>query len=79
MNNKISVSERAVIQRINRKLRPHDEMLRKSRGGRAMQSVGDYYVVNFDRNYIAQQDVDVEGLARELAVLKPWEKVTWDE
>ena len=39
-------------------------------------SVGDYYVIDYRRNFVVQKDVDIEDLARELGVLKPWEELT---
>lgn len=79
MNDKISVSERAVIQRINRKLKPDHEMLRKARGDSIESSldVGDFYIINYRIKGVTMKDVDVEKLARELGVLKDWEKVAW--
>jgi hypothetical protein len=68
------VSLRAVIQRINRKLRP-DKTLKASRGEPARLDVGAFYVVDHRTNAIQQRDVDLEALARELGVLKPWEEV----
>ena len=72
---KVPVSERALIQRINRKLRHDDEMLKVARGGRTEQSVGRYYIINFNRNWIVSQNVDPETVGRELGVLAEWEQV----
>lgn len=74
-NNRLVVSERAVIQRINRKLRPDLQMLRKARGVRAVYDVGQFCVVDLRRNLVLHTHVDVEDLAHELEVLKPWEEV----
>jgi hypothetical protein len=71
---RIPVSTRAVIARINRKLKPNGEMLKVMRG-RARSSVGDYCIVNFERNWIANPHVDPEAVGRELGVLEPWEEV----
>jgi hypothetical protein len=70
---KLPVSERAVIQRINRKLKSDNEMVRKARG--SARSLGEYYVIDFNRNWITGQNVDIEELARELGVLREWETV----
>jgi hypothetical protein len=71
---KIPVTMRALIQRINRKLAKEDfgppgEQLRKSKRS------GVYYIINFRGNYVTHMDVDVEGLGRELGVLREWEQV----
>jgi hypothetical protein len=72
----VPVTMRAVIQRINRKLLADDEVLRKARGERARQEVGEFYVINFSMNSVMSKYVDPEEMARELGVLQPWETVT---
>jgi hypothetical protein len=52
------VTTRAVIQRINRKLKPDLEMLKVTRGNRWRREVGDYYVIDFNRNWIIHKHVD---------------------
>jgi hypothetical protein len=74
----VPVTARALIQRINRALKKDDQVLRQARGERARLDLGDYYVVNTRRNFIDAQHVNVEALARELDVLKPYEHVVWD-
>jgi hypothetical protein len=69
------VALQALIGRINRALAKQDEVLKKARGGRAIQDLGEWYVANFNRNYLVSKDVDPESLGRELGVLEPWEKV----
>ena len=71
---KLAITTRALIQRINRKLKPEGEMLKTGRG-RARGSVGEYYVVNFNRNWITRQHVDLEALGRELGCLMAWEEL----
>jgi hypothetical protein len=73
---KVPVTVRALIARINRKLKASDEVLKATRGeGRARQEFGDFYVLDFNRNAVMQKNVDPEQLGRELGVLKPWEEV----
>lgn len=71
---KVSVSERALTQRINRKLKQDGEVLRRATAANAA-SIGDYFIVDLTRNSIASQRVNPERLARELGVLKPWEEL----
>ena len=78
-NNRLGVSESAVVQRVNRKLKRDMRMLRKTRGARALVDFGDYYVVDYTHGGIVESQVDVEDLARELEVLKPWERVATEE
>jgi hypothetical protein len=77
--NTIPVSERAIVQRINRKFLVEDgapaRELKKTRGGRAKFDLGDFYVLNTERNTIDEHHVDLETLARELGVLADWEHI----
>jgi hypothetical protein len=70
---KVGISKRALIQRINRKLRREDEQLRAARGGRDHQNLGDYYVIDYRGNFVTRKDVNIVTLGRELGVLQPWE------
>ena len=72
---KVKITTRALLQRINRKLDSDQEKLCTSRGERAYQDVGRYYIVNYYNNSIAGTDVDPEKLGRELGVLKGYEEV----
>jgi hypothetical protein len=73
----VPVSRRGLIQRINRALAKQDEQLKTTRGdGRARQELGDYYLLDFELNAVTEKNVDPEALARELGVLKPYERVT---
>jgi len=71
----IPVPERALIQRINRVLRKDGRVLKVTRGGQTRQEVGQYSVFDFDRNAIRTLHVDIEELARELGVLRSFERV----
>ena len=71
---KLAVSERAVVQRINRKLAP-ERKLCKSRSVRMSIDVGQWFVVNCRINGVQLKDVDVPSLAKELGVLREWETV----
>ena len=62
----VNVSFPAVIARINRVLRKQDEQLKKARGDRMRLTLGEYYVLDWRRNFIVRQYVDVEDIAREL-------------
>ena len=71
---KVPVTMRAVIARINRKLKPDDEVVKVPRG-RWRQELGDYYVLDWHRNYIVDHHVDPEVLGRKLGVLGDWEEI----
>jgi hypothetical protein len=72
---KVPVTMRAIIQRINRALKHDNEMLKTTRGERLRQQVGDFYVLDFSRNNVLNTHVDPEKMARDMEVLQPWEVV----
>jgi hypothetical protein len=47
------------------------KMLKIARGERLRQEVGDYYVIDFRKNYVVATRVDPEQMARELGALDP--------
>jgi len=70
---KVPVTSRALVQRINRKLKVEDEEVRRMRGTRP--DFGDYYRVNVRVNGVVDKSVELAELGRELGVLKEWERV----
>ena len=68
---KLPVSERALLQRINRRLRAADERVLKAR--RRDPEIGDYYRIDFRRNFFVEGNVDLESTGREVGALRPWE------
>lgn len=74
-SNAVPVTMRALVQRINRKLKEDDRVLKASRGERARLDLGDFYVLDVSINGIAEKQVDPEDLGRELGVLQPYERV----
>jgi hypothetical protein len=72
----VPVTTRALTQRINRKLRDDDRMVKPSRGERARADLGDFYVLDFKKNAVLQKNIDLGALGRELGALQPFER--WD-
>ena len=70
-----TVSMRALISRINRKLGDY-QMLRTTRGNRWVSDLGNYYVVDLYSNVIESPHVDPVQMARAMGVLLPGETVT---
>ena len=70
------ITERALLQRINRRLKQDAEQVRTARGDQAERDVGRYYIVNMKRNSIESMHVHLEKLGRELGVMQPWEELT---
>jgi hypothetical protein len=77
----VPVSERALIQRINRALRGNGEMLKAARSLRVADEIGQHFVVRITgkrNNIVTQRHVDVEALGRELGALSDWEHLEQD-
>lgn len=64
-----SMTEAAIVRRVNRVLRADGEMLRRTREGPARHDLGEWWIHNFERNYPAATDVDPAEVAKELGVL----------
>ena len=58
------ITESALIKRINRKLAPQRECIRKARG-RYVNDLGDHYRLDVSTNGVIGQHVDLEDLARD--------------
>ncbi len=69
-----AITERALIQRIRRKLAHDNESLCIPRSEDARKELGNFYIAdNHTGNIIAWKCDDLEKLGRELEVLKAWE------
>ena len=69
-----TVSQSALVKRLNRKLADDGEYLHTLRGMRAFHDLGRYYILR-DGNNIVATHVDPEALGRELGVLRSYETV----
>jgi hypothetical protein len=65
---KMKITPRAALQRINRALKP-GEILKKSRRD------GLYYVIDYQKNYVKHEDVDLTELGRTMECIALWEEV----
>lgn len=72
---KVNVSPRALLARINRKLRPENRAVRQCRPppSRDWSNLGDYYAVDFEVNCVCDKHIDLGALGKRLGVLKPYE------
>jgi hypothetical protein len=75
---KVPISERALTQRINRKLLDNDQVLKSARGSRAEQELGGFYVIDFRHNCIVAKDVALRALGRKLGALRSYEYLVED-
>jgi hypothetical protein len=74
MRAKVSVTQRALIARINRALAKQDELLKTCReDGPSFHQLGRYYIVDINRNMLLHSDIDLEELGRELGVFRGYE------
>lgn len=75
----VPVSERALVQRINRKFIVEDGLigrqLKKTRAARATHTLGDYFILHVQGNFVVEHHVDPESLGRDLGALADWEYV----
>jgi hypothetical protein len=69
----VPVSTRALVQRINRVLAGQTRKLKRTRGGRAIQDLGEWYVIEAAKNFVLAKRVDPEEMGRELGALAPFE------
>jgi hypothetical protein len=76
---KVPVSERATIQRINRRLKPDMCALKQTRGERARLEVGDWHVIDYTHNIIVAQNINLDSYAHEIGALAEHEEVVLDE
>jgi len=72
---KVSVSERALVQRINRALAKDDRVLKKARSGRARFDLGEYYILDRSIPSVVEDHCDLEKVGRELGALTGWEQL----
>jgi|WetSurMetagenome_2_1015567.scaffolds.fasta_scaffold388574_2 hypothetical protein len=71
----VPVSRRGLVQRINRQLSKDDRQLLIARSARAVQDLGQYYVVTYPVGGAWPTHVDIEEFGRELGVLREWERL----
>ena len=73
MTSKMKISQRALLQRLNRKLADEKLIVKKTRGEKLVREVGNYFLLDLHRNRIAEKDVDLPAMGRERGGLEPWE------
>ena len=68
----VPITEKALYQRINRKLHSRGEVLKRARGN-VWLTLGEYFVVDVQSNAVVSHHVDIEDHAREIGALAAWE------
>ncbi len=73
---RVPVSVRAVIQRINRRLKKDGQLLRACRWNNwNRENFGQYYVVSTGTGRLIETNVELEKLARREHALELWEEL----
>jgi hypothetical protein len=73
---KKKITERALIGRINRKLASESQVLKKNRvDSQWINDLGYFYLVDFQRNTIEADHIDLPTLAKEIGVLADFEEL----
>jgi hypothetical protein len=76
----VPVSERALIQRINRKLQHEEKRMMVARSGsRAEQEYGRYFIIDIRRSQATDADCDPEALGREIGALTKYEHLVKED
>ena len=76
---KQTITENALIKRLNRKLHAEDQVVRKNRGLAANWSGDPFYVLNWRMNLVVSEKLtlqDLEDMAREEGCLADGETVS---
>ncbi len=72
---KVSVSERALFQRIQRKLAKENKKI--CRGRKAHPELGAYYIIDLSTSLVVEYPIDdIERLAREINTLAEYESLS---
>jgi hypothetical protein len=71
---KVYISQRALLQRINRKLAKEEKKLLTSRSNAKKQEFGNFYIVDINLNNVIQAHIDLEVLGQDLHAIKKGEK-----
>lgn len=73
---KLELNRSAIVARLRRHLSKSGQTIRSCRAdSRHYHELGDYFIADYHSGLVVRCDVDLEALANELGVLKPFEKV----
>jgi hypothetical protein len=70
-----TITERALIGRINRRLSDSERVRACPWGSRGIDTLGRHYLVDWHRNVVLDTHVDLEYLGRELGALADHERL----
>jgi len=70
---KVPISERALFQRIQRRLKKEGQKIFRSRAGMQKMNLGTYYTVEIWTNTVKRYQIDLEDFGRECSVVADYE------
>jgi hypothetical protein len=70
-----TVTRKALIARINGKLKADGRRIRKNRGGWMLVNFGEYCVFSKSQNRVFEHHIDIAELAVRLGVMDAWERI----
>ena len=73
-----TVTARAVVARINRRLRPHGQRLKAKRGRPRLFDPGHYYIVAIKTGRLIERDCDLRKVAIRENAIDLWEEITYE-
>lgn len=73
---KVPVSGRGVLQRVNRALEKKHHQIRKNRSFETHAEWGRYYRLDLTKGAVIGKNVNLEKLARDLGCLEAWEALS---
>ncbi len=72
---RIAIDKRALIDRVNRRLKKNNQRLYRAKGANMLKDLGACYIVDLSKEHVAQRHVKLEKFAREIGALKPYEYI----
>jgi hypothetical protein len=72
---KLPVSTRAILARINRALRDQNRELRPTKGHKAQEEFGAFYIIDTGKNQLVEWNIDLAKYVFELGCLQPYERL----
>jgi hypothetical protein len=75
----ISIERRALLARINRRLKARGEQMFRTRGQKAAKEIGPWYIVSLEKRLVADSRLELETCARRLGALSEWERLAEPE
>ena len=74
LRKKAPVSPRALMKRVNRRLKPEGALIKATRGNsRTCHELGRFYIVDARTGCVRNRDVDLEAFSRAIGALQTYE------